>query len=785
MVGGVLSAVNARAGRRVLVWGLAAAILAAVLDFMPLFDVLGYDFAFAMGLLVALASVDIGCGVVAAARRGGSGLELPRLMGRATALALGITALPLLLSLANALRVRNCNLGAGLAFFLLLPLGTAVMGAGAGVIAGVAFPRRGRLVAFAIPLVSVGWSLLRLYLDPPVFAFDPFGGYFPGPIYDEALRPSATLLLFRLCNLVWLAAALAVTWTISAPAVDGPPLLQLRQPLRWRRRQGIAAAVLVVASLVLFARSASFGFHLGKADLLRLLDGERKDAHVVLRYATAAGISPGDLDLTMEDLDFRYRQLRDLFGVEPPEPITVYLFTNAEQKKALVGAANTLYAKPWTREIFVQIEAFPSRRLRHEMAHVFAGSFGDPIFGVSLRVRWAGPLPIPKLASGLIEGIAEAADFTDPDGGSTTHQEAAAIVADGKSAPLAELMGPAFSAVSGPRAYTLAGSFTRFLLDTRGGDKLRAIYQSAGDFQGVYGVPLATLETEWRTFLAAQTLSAEQQARAREQFRRPAIFKKICAREQAARVGEARALLGSAPARSLRLLEQACRDDPGEPTFRVDLAQATAATGDQRGALALLAAIERDGEATRPVRARAAALAAAIHFHENDPDNARVALRDVLASATDEGERRQANAKLRALDDEAARRTLGRALFGTDVAGAMDPVLMFFLMSEFSRLHPDDALGPYLLGRQLAARDPALALPQLRIACEDPFPGRALSPDFRRECLRLTMLAAYRAGDLARSAKAAGALAAEATDEAERLRAGDFQARIAWRQTKN
>jgi hypothetical protein len=243
MVGAVLSAVNARGGRRPLVWAIAAAVLAVVLDFAPLFDLLGYDFAFAVGLLVAVASVDIGCGVVAAARRGPSGIDLPRLVGRAVAFSVAITVLPLVLSLLNALRVRNCSLGAGLAFFLLLPVGTAVVGAGAGVIAGVAFPRRGRLVAFALPVVSILWSLARLYFDPPVFAFDPFGGYFPGPIYDEALRPSATLLLFRVCNVVWLAAALAVTWTVTAPAAVGPPRLHLRHPRSWRRRPAIAAGV--------------------------------------------------------------------------------------------------------------------------------------------------------------------------------------------------------------------------------------------------------------------------------------------------------------------------------------------------------------------------------------------------------------------------------------------------------------------------------------------------------------------------------------------------------------
>jgi len=114
-------------------------------------------------------------------------------------------------------------------------------------------------------------------------------------------------------------------------------------------------------------------------------------------------------------------------------------------------------------------------------------------------------------------------------------------------------------------------------------------------------------------------------------------------------------------------------------------------------------------------------------------------------------------------------------------------VLTFFLLSEFARLHPNDALGPYLVGRQLAGRDPALALPHLRTACGEASPEewQPLPPDFRRECLRLTMLAAYRTGDLARASTAARSLDAEATDEAERLRAQDFLARIAWRQTQD
>ena len=46
------------------------------------------------------------------------------------------------------------------------------------------------------------------------------------------------------------------------------------------------------------------------------------------------------------------------------------------------------------------------------------------------------------------------------------------------------------------------------------------------------------------------------------------------------------------------------------------------------------------------------------------------------------------------------------------------------------------------------------------------------------------MLAAFRAGDLQRSHVAATALRMAAPDEAERLRASDFLARIEWRRSK-
>jgi hypothetical protein len=536
--------------------------------------------------------------------------------------------------------------------------------------------------------------------------------------------------------------------------------------------------------VALFALRGTLGFAVRHADLETALAHRTESPHFVVLSDPGGGQTPDELALVHRDLEFRHHQLARILGTEPPGKITVYQFPSAAAKKELVGAGNTLFAKPWTREIFVQVDRFPATRVRHELAHVFAAGFGDGLFGVSFAVRFWGPIPVPRLASGLIEGVAEAADYGDPDGRSTIHQEARAIVASGRAPPLRSVVGAGFSTLAGARAYTLAGSFCHFLLLEHGPDKLRALYRSAGDFVGVYGVPVETLEQSWRAFLERQPLDPMERARAQERFRRPAIFSKVCARELAARVAEARSRMYATPERAVALLQSACRDDPGEPTFRLDLAETLVPAGRTAEALALAAAAEGDQSLTWPLRARAASLTAFLHFHAGRFSDAEAAVRRALALATDEGEERTGLAKLRALADPRARGTLGRVLFGDSATRGVDAVVSLFLIERFAEDLPGEAFGAYLVGRQLAWRDSRLALPVLARACPpaaDPAGKMVpLSPLFLRECRRMTAEAAFRTGDFALSRASFQLLAAAADNEAERLRARDFLERIAW-----
>jgi len=298
----------------------------------------------------------------------------------------------------------------------------------------------------------------------------------------------------------------------------------------------------------------------------------------------------------------------------------------------------------------------------------------------------------------------------------------------------------------------------------------------------VYGLPLAELEKSWLAFLETQPLDARDEARAKERFRKPAIFRKICARELAERVAEAREKMGSMPDAAVSLLDSVCEDDPDEPAYRLDRAEALAAAGARDKALLLARPILDDESLTWPLRGRAGSLVGVIEFHAGHFAETAAAVERSLSLATDENEMRTAWAKRRALADDDARRTLGRALFGDGPGRATDPALVVFLMDEFARLHPDEALGPYLVGRQLAGRDPHLALASLAQACPLDGTGKAvvLEPAFFNECRRLYGESVFLTGDLPLARRIYEALRDQATLQSDRLRANDFLERIAW-----
>ncbi len=234
-----------------------------------------------------------------------------------------------------------------------------------------------------------------------------------------------------------------------------------------------AVAAFAIAGL-LRSDAGELGYAIDAGDIQNVLGGTIETAHFTIHYAKTPDIER-DIELIAADHEFRYAQVVDEIGEAPAGKLVSYYFADTEQKARWFGARNVEMAKPWRHEIYLDHRAFPHSSLRHEIAHAVASSFGDRWFGVAVR---DGVLFNP----GLIEGLAVALDWPGGDGPLTPHESVRALELMGMRPALRDLLSIQFFEFSSARGYTTAGSFLRFLLDTYGAPKLRALYHSGGDF---------------------------------------------------------------------------------------------------------------------------------------------------------------------------------------------------------------------------------------------------------------------------------------------------------------
>ncbi|HEX4462534.1 MAG TPA: hypothetical protein VIA18_31370, partial [Polyangia bacterium] len=217
------------------IWAGLMALLAAVLCALPLFDVLGYEWCLVMAVAVSFAAAQLACArtIAARTRRPPSaataasahpGATVARLYGGNVVAAWQLLVVPLALVTCNALRVRNCDFSAGLAWFAMLPLLSAALAAALGTAVGLVRPWSRALLPSLLAVggvvLSIAWGVWRFYAAPPIFGYDPFVGYFAGSLYDEELAITTAFGWARLYHATLAATALS----LIALLLDGPTL---------------------------------------------------------------------------------------------------------------------------------------------------------------------------------------------------------------------------------------------------------------------------------------------------------------------------------------------------------------------------------------------------------------------------------------------------------------------------------------------------------------------------------------------------------------------------------
>ncbi|MGE0397515.1 MAG: hypothetical protein AB7T06_12405 [Kofleriaceae bacterium] len=794
LTGGI--AVVARYLGRLWTWILAVTVIGFAIGAVPLFNVVGFELAFAMTIPAAIMGLDVGSAIareyqrvpaegLAGARYAGRTLARGALVGAAVPVA--IMLIPAVIAAARGIWLPTCDWWFGIEAYVLLPLTTAALAGAAGHAIGVVFPRADRRraagqrgivkrVVFAVmpfvPAIAVAvFALWRFYAAPPVFTYNAILGYFPGNLYDENVELGMPLVWSRLEQIAWLVAALS----IIAYSFDVPTYRTTMSPRPVHRpRLAIVLAVLAIAGgLRLRTWSGDLGYAPDPEDIQEALGGRIETEHFVIHYAQVPELEE-IIPLVAEDHELRYAQVVAQLGVGASRKLHSYYFADREQKARWMGARDVEMAKPWRHEIYLEHRGWPHGSLRHEIAHAVASEFGDPYFGVAAR-RVAG-LPV-MFQPGLIEGLAVAVDWP---GGNydrmTPHEFVRVLQLLGKQPAIGSLLSLQFFNFSSTTSYTTAGSFLKHLLDTYGAAPLRTLYHSGGDFEGAYGKPLSELENEWRLMITKINLPAGAVEASRERFRMPSVFARPCPHAIAARRQMAQRALGDGDrGRALALMAEVCKDAPDEPRYRLEFADYLGGgdESDRAQALAMWThlALDRD-RVTSSLRADAyerLALRAALAGD-------RETLRRVLVEGT----------KLQLSDNE--RRQLDAMLFAVDYAGPAGPALRGYFFAggpgmpdavtwaKLAQLaEPSLGLAHYLVGLQHYNKgELADASRNLATALRLGLPGLP----FVKNGARRLALAAYRANDTTLVRVAIAVLSGEDMATGDRLLAKDWAERL-------
>jgi len=507
---------------RVQIAALIYFLYAGFLTQVPLFNYLGYEFSAAMTIPAALIS-----GILT--------LQFLKehharpLTGRTWFYVILdylhinflLLLIPLAVILLNALVVKNCNFIKGFSYYLLLPIVTMIFSVSLALVVGLFF-KKSKTIFVLLVGILLSHIIVVTYTQPQLFAYNFILGYFPGITYDEIIENKWTLITYRMFTVI---ASLMLIALFSAGSRIVFPNHSVRQKFsalsgtvsRYRTLWvciGVAAVTLVTGHLY----RSELGIEHSAADIQRQL-GRRTETEHFIFYYSEQHYSMREIIRLRTEAEYHYRIVATRLEVNnsQKEKIEVYLYPTAKIKQHFIGTATTNIAKPWNNEIHLTASSFDDS-FRHELVHILASDFGFPVIQASTRMA-------------LNEGLAVAIDWKP--GLFTPHHYAAALMREKSLDHVAEMFSlSGFATQPSSYAYTVCGSFCKYLIDRFGIERVKRAFPNA-NFFFIFGESLESLLKDWMAFLRTVDASEIPTETVKAYFFSPSIFYKTCAREVA------------------------------------------------------------------------------------------------------------------------------------------------------------------------------------------------------------------------------------------------------------
>lgn len=742
--------------RRTITWLLLLASISTALTFIPGFDVLSYYFCLPVSALVAMASGGVAVSACLETRR--NSLSFWRGVGQALIATILFVLVPLVVvTLASA--NEPCDYWYGLRFYLCGPISSALCGFATGCLMGTLF-RRAWLAHLAFVLTYMASfiaDIAYLYSQPAVFFYDPFLGYFPGPIYEEKIDVTEAYWAFRAACIIAIVAAIAIARTTDDFIRHG----------RLKPLWSAVSLITLITAVFMFSKGDDLKFRVTR-------DAVEKELSRFISNQWCQLYFDPSLDETLayrllHDCSFRYRQALAFFDLSPGGPVRVYIYRDVEQKARLMGSKDVEVSKPWLEEVHIADVVPGEPVLGHEIAHVVAGRLADNMLHLPLMYGI-----VPDM--GVVEGLAVAVAFASE--GLSPHEWSFAMMRAGMDIDLESLLGnPGFLFANASKAYTLVGSFVRFLVETRGPSVARALASGQG-IEAATGLDKHTLAAEWRDYLekiVGPLVGPNMIRQASRRFSVPSVLGRKCPLDTARLLNLAMGALNAQDhVAAAHYMDRACEMGGRGSTMRLQSALLHASIGDSEAVAKALAQLDSELGVSELITKADALAILAFKKGELVPSNALEVLTAAIFSGPSPQETRAIAARLLAvaLHSEVALLVF-TALSG--LAGERPDLNL----AEAVAMAPDEPLLRYLLGRaqaRLGLYD--AAVDSLKVAF-----ALGLEPIFRFEALKTLGEAEYWCGRSKEARAHFEAALSAAAHHGDRLFIEEYLSRIAEDQT--
>lgn len=192
--------------------------------------------------------------------------------------------------------------------------------------------------------------------------------------------------------------------------------------------------------------------------------------------------------------------------------VEIYLYPSRREKKLWFGGDGTDITDVRTPSVHINIESWPHSTLRHELVHAMASSFA--FYGLGFHPNMA-------FTEGLAVALAPSEDEVSLHGGASN------ILRSQRLPDPHALFSPLFWGESGRRAYTVAGSILKFLLDRFGIPKVKDLY--AGEsWSTVFGKDADPIVDDWMRYLQQNYPAPASEIAEEALFRYPGLLQDVC-----------------------------------------------------------------------------------------------------------------------------------------------------------------------------------------------------------------------------------------------------------------